>query len=79
MPLVGCSPDDWVFVLGRHLTQLTMMQLYYKIVSVDIHEMNTIHEGDIVLVDRSFCDVNFLITNKKLHVYCHGLGLLDTI
>jgi len=39
--------------------------------------MNTIHE-DIVLVDRSDV-VNFLITNKKLHVYCPGLGQLDTI
>jgi len=42
--------------------------------------MNIIHEGDIVLVDKGFCDVvNFLITNKKLHVYCPGLGQLDTI
>jgi len=42
--------------------------------------MNTIHEGDIVLVDRGFRDVvNFLTTNKKLHVYCPGLGQLDTI
>jgi len=57
-----------------------MMQLYYKIVSVDIHdEMNTIHEGDIVLIDRGFRDVNFLTTNKKLHAYCPGLGQLDTI
>jgi len=42
--------------------------------------MNTIHEGDIILVDRSFCDVvNFLTINKKLHVYCPRLGQLDTI
>jgi len=42
-------------------------------------EMNIIHEGDIVLVD-SFRDVvNFLTTNKKLHVYCPGLDQLDTI
>jgi len=42
-------------------------------------EMNTIHEG-IVLVDRGICDVvNFLTTNKKLHVYCPRLGQLDTI
>jgi len=36
--------------------------------------MNTIHESDFVLVDRGFRDVNFLSTNKKLHVYCPGLG-----
>jgi len=41
--------------------------------------MNTIHEGDIVS-DRDFCDVvNFLTTNKKLHVYCFGLSQLDTV
>jgi len=35
---------------------------------------------DIVLVDRDFCDVvNFLTTNKKLHIYCPELGQLDTI
>jgi len=34
----------------------------------------------IVLVDRDFRDVvNFLTINKKLHVYCPGLGQLDTI
>jgi len=33
----ACSPDGWVlFVLWKHLTQLTIIQLYYKIVSVDI-------------------------------------------
>jgi len=43
-------------------------------------EMNTIHKGEIVLVDRSFRDVvKFLTTNKKLHVYCPGLCQLDTI
>jgi len=43
-------------------------------------EINIIHEGDIVLVDRNFRDVvNFLTTNKKLHIYCPGLGQLDTI
>jgi len=41
--------------------------------------MNTIHENDIVLVDRGFHDVNFLTTNKKLHVYCPGLDQLDII
>jgi len=40
--------------------------------------MNTIHEGDIVLVNRSFRDVvNFLTTNKKLHVYCPGLDIIE--
>jgi len=53
-----------------------MMQLYYKIVS---DKMNIIYEGDIVL-DRGFRDVvNFLTTNKKLHIYCPGLSQLDTI
>jgi len=42
--------------------------------------MNTIHKGDIVLVDRGFRDVvSFLTINKKLHFYCPGLGQLDTI
>jgi len=42
--------------------------------------MNVIHKSDIVLIDRGFRDVvNFLTTNKKLHVYCPGLGQLDTI
>jgi len=32
-------------------------------------KMNTIHEGDIVLIDRDLrVVVNFLTTNKKLHV-----------
>jgi len=45
-----------------------------------LDEMNTTHEGDIVLVDRGFRDVvNFLTTNKKLHVYYPGLGQLNTI
>jgi len=42
--------------------------------------MNTIHEGDIILVDIGCRNVvNFLTSNKKLHVYCPGLGQLDTI
>jgi len=42
--------------------------------------MNIIHEGDIVLVDRGFRDIeNFSTTNKKLQVYCPRLGQLDTI
>jgi len=42
------------------------MQLYYKIdFNKYLDEMNTIHEGDIVLVDRGFHDVvNFLATNN---------------
>jgi len=58
-----------------------MMQLYYKIVSVDIQmKWTPFMNIDIVLVDRDFRDVvNFLITNKKLYVYCPGLGQLDTI
>jgi len=41
--------------------------------------MNIIHKGDI-LVNRGFRDVvNFLTTNKKLHVYCPELGQLNTI
>jgi len=40
--------------------------------------MITIHEGNIVLVDRGFRDVvSFSTTNKKLHVYCPGLDQLD--
>jgi len=64
------------FLFLDYLTQLTMMQLYYKIVSVDVpDEMNIIHESDIVLVDRGFRDVvSFLTTNKKLHVYYLGLS-----
>ena len=42
--------------------------------------MSVNHENDIVLLDRGFRDVlNFLTTNKKLPVYCPGLGQLDTI
>jgi len=85
MPLVksmmSCLPDGWVlFVLG--LFDATILQDCFNRYS---DEMNTIHEGDIVLLDRSFRDVvNFLTTNKKLHVYCGhvycgGLGQLDTI
>jgi len=56
-----------------------MMQLLQNCFCRYSDEMNTIREGNIVLVDRDFCDVNFLTTNKKLHVYCLGLGQLDTI
>jgi len=79
--MVGCSPDGWVFfVLGpldaTH-SDATILQDCFSRYS---HEMNTIHEGDIILIDRGFHDVvNFLTTNKKLHVYCLGLGQLDTI
>jgi len=66
------------FLFLDHLTQFIMMQLYYKIVfSRYSDEMNTIHEGDIILVDRDFCDVvNFLTINKKLHVYCPLVNLI---
>jgi len=78
--MVGCSSDGWVlFVLGlfdathNHATILQDCFSRYD-------EMNTIHEGDIVLVDRGFRDVvNVLTTNKKLHVYCPGFGQFDTI
>jgi len=64
--MVGCSPDGWILLDTFYswtqltMTQLTMMQLYYKIVSIDIqmkHQMNTIHKGDIILIDRGFRDV----------------------
>jgi len=39
-----------------------------------LDEMNTIHEGDIVLVDRGFRDVmNFLTTNKNYMFIVPGL------
>jgi len=41
--------------------------------------MNINHEGDNVFVDRGFRNVVNFLTNKKLHVYCPGLGQLDTI
>jgi len=42
--------------------------------------MNTIHEGDIILIDKSFRDVvNFLTINKKLLIYYPALGQLDSI
>jgi len=53
-----------------------MMQLFSRYSD----EMNTIYEGDIALVNKGFRDVvSFLTTNKKLHVYCPGLGQLDII
>jgi len=79
--MVGCSPDDWVHLFLDHLTQLTMTQLLIlqDCFSRYSDEMNTTHEGDI-LIDRGFRDVvNFLTINKKLHVYCAELGQLDTI
>jgi len=78
-PMVGCLPNGWIlFVLGPfNVTHndATMLDCFrYS------DEMNTIHEGDIVLVDRGFRDVvNFLTTNKKLHVYYSRLSQLDTI
>jgi len=80
-PMVGCSSDGWVlFVLGPFdATQYdaTILQDCFSRYS---DEMNTIHEGDIILVNRDFRDVvKFLITNKKLHVYCPGLDQLDII
>jgi len=79
--MVGCSPDGWVFFVLGPLDAIhndaTILQDSFSRYS---HEMNIIHESDIVLIDRGFRDVvNFLTTNKKLHVYCSGLSQLDTI
>jgi len=77
---VGCSSDDWVlFVLGPFDATHNDATILQDCFSRYSDEMN-IHEGDIVLVDRSFCNVvNLLTTNKKLHVYCPELGQLNTI
>jgi len=77
--IVSCSPNGWVlFVFGPFDTtynDVTILQDYFSRYS---DETNTIHESDIV--DRNFRDVvNFLTTNKKLHVYCFGFSQLDTI
>jgi len=75
MPLVksmmDCSPDGWVlFVLGSFDATRNNATILQNCFSRYSDEMNTIHEGDIVLIDRDFRDVvNSLTTNKKLHVY----------
>lgn len=80
-PMVGCSPDGWVlFVLGPFDATHNDATILKDCFSRYSDEMSIIHENDIVLLDRGFRDVvNFLTTNKKLHVYCPGLGQLDTI
>jgi len=79
-PMVDCSPEGWVlFVLGSFDATYNDATILQDCFNRYLDEMNIIHEGDIVLADRGFRDVmNFLTTNKKLHIYCR-LGKLDTI
>jgi len=78
-PLVDYSTDSWVLLVLGLFDATHMMQLYYKIVSVDI-QMKWTPFMKAVLVDKDFRDVaNFSTTNKKLHVYCPELGQLDII
>ena len=73
-PMVGCSPDGWVlFVLGSFDATHNDATILKDCFSRYSDEMSIIHKNDIVLLDRGFRDVNFLTTNKKLHVYCPGL------
>jgi len=79
--MMGYSPDGWIlFVLGSFDATHNDGTILQDCFSRYSDEMNTIHEGDIVLVDSGFCDVvNFLTTNKELCVYCPRLGQLDTL
>jgi len=84
MPFVkpmGCSPDGWVlFVLGPFDATHNDATILQDCFSRYLDKANTIYKGDIVLVDSDFRDVvNFSTIDKKLHVYCLGLGQLDTI
>jgi len=79
-PIVGFSPDGWVlFVLGPFDATYNDATILQDCFSRYSDEMNIIHEGDIVLIDRDLRDVvnYFLTTNKKLHVYCPGPGQLN--
>jgi len=78
-PMVGCLPNGWIlFVFGPFNVIHNDATILQDCFSRYSDEMNTIHEGDIVLVDKGFRDVvNFLTINKKLHLL--SLGQFDTI
>jgi len=75
--MVGCTLDNWVlFVLGlfdANHNDATILKDYFNKYE---DKINTIHENDEnILIDRDFQNViKFLTDDKKLRVYCFGLG-----
>lgn len=78
--MVDCSSDGYVlFLLGPFTTKHIDATILKECLETNQHVMNTISEGDIILVDRGFRVMEFLRKEKKLNVYCPGLGQLDTL
>lgn len=78
-PMVDYTSEGYVlFVLGSFAAKhdATILKECFE---TNQHVMNTISEGDIILVDKGFRVMEFLRKENKLNVYCLGLGQLDTL
>jgi len=76
-PMVGCAPDGYIlFVLGpydaKHNDAAILKDCFNR------YDVNTIKNGDTILVDRGFRDALPFLKEKGLKVYCPGLGQLNT-
>lgn len=67
-PMVGCTSDGYVlFVLGPFAAKHNDVTIIKECFKTNQHVMNTISEGDIILVDRNFRDVmEFLRKEEKV-------------